>query len=134
MDLPSPHPQAISGLLQCFETTSITNSRDGADGWVGLDFSGLNDPKALHHFLGARDYLLKASDSNSDDERYDPSRECFMCYREHPTGASDKNKDLGNLGDCTPINATACATAHARGVTAPPAMAPPNPGWSKSKS
>jgi hypothetical protein len=55
----------------------------------GLDFSGLHDPRAMGHFLSACDSLLSdgSNDYSSDDEGYDPTRECFRIgHEEHDEG------------------------------------------------
>jgi hypothetical protein len=124
MNPPGHHLQTISELLKSSETTSSTDSYEGADSRDGTDFFRLNDLEALQCFLGTSDYLLKASDSDSDGGRYDPSRECFMCDGEHLMGASDESEDLENQGDHTLVDATAHATARARGIVVPPPMAP----------
>jgi hypothetical protein len=47
----------------------------GEDEWTGADFSSCGDPKTFMRFLEASNYCLGNSDS--DDDGYDPSRECF---------------------------------------------------------
>jgi hypothetical protein len=42
-------------------------------------------------------------------------------------GASNESEDLENQGDRTLVDATAHATAHARGIVVPPPMAPQTP-------
>jgi hypothetical protein len=55
--------------------TSSADSVEDNDGWAGADFSGLRNPEGLRQFIGAFDYLFECPDS--DEENYDPSRECF---------------------------------------------------------
>jgi hypothetical protein len=55
------------------------------DGW---DFFGLHDPISMRHFLSTCDYYLSdgSNDYNSDDEGYDPTRECFHAEHEEHEG------------------------------------------------
>jgi hypothetical protein len=43
---------------------SSTSSDEDGDSWAGADFSRLNDPGALCHFIGIYNYLLDGGDSN----------------------------------------------------------------------
>jgi hypothetical protein len=70
--------------------TSSTDFMEDNDRWAGADFSRLCDPKGLHRFMGAYDYLFGYPDSDEVD--YDPSRECFHIEVEEITP-----------GDATPI-------------------------------
>jgi hypothetical protein len=59
----------------------------------GLDFSELRDTEAMLQFLFACDKLLSdgSNDYNTDEEGYDPTRECFHTgHEEH-----DKRNQLG---------------------------------------
>jgi hypothetical protein len=53
-----------------------------------LDFSRLRDHGAMQHFLSTCDYYLSdgMNDCNSDDEGYDPTRECFHTKDEEHGG------------------------------------------------
>jgi hypothetical protein len=44
--------QAIEEILATTETASSTSSDEDDSSWAGADFSGLNDPRALRHFIG----------------------------------------------------------------------------------
>jgi hypothetical protein len=68
-DLPTHHAQAIAEVLATTEAASSTSSNEDDGSWVGADFSGLDDPRALHHFIGICDYLLDGGDS--DDGGYE---------------------------------------------------------------
>jgi hypothetical protein len=46
------------------ETTSSTSSDEDDGSWASADFFELDDPGALHHFIGICDYLLDDDDSN----------------------------------------------------------------------
>jgi hypothetical protein len=69
VDLLTHHVQAIAEVLTTTETASSTSSNEDDDSWVGADFSGLNDPRALRRFVGVCDYLLDSGDS--DDGGYE---------------------------------------------------------------
>jgi hypothetical protein len=73
--LPEHHLCATLELLATTSETSSADSTEDSDRWVGADFSRLRDPKGLRHFMGAYNYLFGCPDS--DEEDYDPSRECF---------------------------------------------------------
>jgi hypothetical protein len=88
--LPDHHLRSVSELLEGSETASDTDSYEEGDGWAGVDFFGLDNLGALRRFLGASGYLLEASDSDSDNGRYDPMRKCFICDREHHGGPRRK--------------------------------------------
>jgi hypothetical protein len=69
MNLLTHHAQAIVEVLATTKTTSSTSSDEDDDSWAGANFSGLDDPGALHHFVGIYDYLL--DDGDSDDDGYE---------------------------------------------------------------
>jgi hypothetical protein len=73
--LPEHHLHATLELLATTSVTSSTDSTEDSDGWAGADFSRLRNPGALRQFMGVYDYLFDCPDS--DEEYYDPSRECF---------------------------------------------------------
>jgi hypothetical protein len=62
-------------LLATTSVTSSTDSVEDSDGWAKADFSGLCNPEGLILLMGAYDYLFGCPDS--DEDKYDPSRECF---------------------------------------------------------
>jgi hypothetical protein len=61
--------QAIAEVLATTEIASSTSSDEDDGSWAGVDFSGLDDLGALHHFIGMYDYLL--DDGDSDDGGYE---------------------------------------------------------------
>jgi hypothetical protein len=69
MDLLTHHAQAIMEVLMTTETTSSTSSDEDDGSWAGTDFSRLDNPGALHRFIGVYDYLLDGGDS--DDGGYE---------------------------------------------------------------
>lgn len=84
-----PCYQSLSELIPGSTASSDTGSNDTTGGsWDDMDTSGLDTLGILHRFIRNCDYLLEASDS--DDEGYDPARECFMvdwaCEEESPRG------------------------------------------------
>jgi hypothetical protein len=68
-DLLTHHVQAIAEVLVTIEMTSSTSSDEDDSNWASADFSGLDNPRALRHFVGIRDYLLDGGDS--DDGGYE---------------------------------------------------------------
>jgi hypothetical protein len=62
------------------------SGRDDMD--PDLDFYRLCDPDSMWHFLSVCDYYLfdVSNDYNSDDEGYDPTRECFYAKHEEHEG------------------------------------------------
>jgi hypothetical protein len=52
-------------VLTTTETTSSTSSDKDDDSWAGADFFGLDDPRALRHFVGICDYPLDDGDSDN---------------------------------------------------------------------
>jgi hypothetical protein len=70
VDLPSHQAQAIVEILATTETASsastTTSSDEDDSSWAGTDFSGLNDLRALRHFISVYDYLLDNGDSNDN--------------------------------------------------------------------
>jgi hypothetical protein len=75
MGLPKHHLHATLKLPANTSVTSSADSTEDNDGWAGADFSRLHNPEGLRQFMGACDYLFDCPDSNQED--YDPSRECF---------------------------------------------------------
>jgi hypothetical protein len=73
--LPEHRLRATLELLATTLETSSTDFMEDSDRWAGADFSRLHDPEGLRRFMGAYDYLFGCP--NSDEEDYDPSRECF---------------------------------------------------------
>jgi hypothetical protein len=65
-DLPTHHAQAITEVLATTEIASSTSSDEDDSSWAGVDFFGLNDPRALRRFIGVCDYLLDNGDSDDD--------------------------------------------------------------------
>jgi hypothetical protein len=63
---------------------------EDSDGWARVDSSRPHNPKDLLHFMTMDDYLFGYPNSNEDD--YDPSRECFHVEVEEIA-----------MGDATPI-------------------------------
>jgi hypothetical protein len=53
------------------ETASSTSSDKDDGSWADVDFSRLNDTRALHHFVNIYDYLL-----NGDDSDYSAMSSC----------------------------------------------------------
>jgi hypothetical protein len=70
-------------LLATSPTSEHVGSEAEDDLDIGLDFSGLHNPRAMQHFLSMCDYYISngSNDYVSDDEGYDPTRECF--HTEH---------------------------------------------------
>jgi hypothetical protein len=58
------HTQAIAEVLVTTEMASSTSFDEDDDSWAGADFSGLDDPRALRHFVSICEYLLDGGDSN----------------------------------------------------------------------
>jgi hypothetical protein len=56
-------------VLATTKTASSTGYDEDDDSWAATDFSGLDDPGALHRFVGICDYLL--DDGNSDNGGYE---------------------------------------------------------------
>jgi hypothetical protein len=58
------------------------------DMYPSLDFFGLHDPVSMWHFLSACDYYLSncSNNYNSNDEGYDPTRECVHAEHEEHEG------------------------------------------------
>jgi hypothetical protein len=88
LPLDAPHHDLLHGAsrassahpLELLTTTlvaSTTDSTEDSDRWVGVDSSGPHNPEDLCQFMTMNDYLFGYPDSNEDD--YDPSRECFSC-------------------------------------------------------
>jgi hypothetical protein len=50
-------------VLVTTETTSSTSFDEDDGSWAGANFSRLDDPRALRHFVGICDYLLDDGDS-----------------------------------------------------------------------
>jgi hypothetical protein len=73
--LPEHHLRATLELLATTSVTSSVDSMEDSDGWAGADFSGFCKPEGLRQFMGACHYLFDCP--NSDEDGYDPSRECF---------------------------------------------------------
>jgi hypothetical protein len=69
VDLPTHHAQAITKVLATTEAASSTSFDEDDGSWAGADFSGLDDPGALRHFVDICDYLLDGGDS--DDSGYE---------------------------------------------------------------
>jgi hypothetical protein len=69
VDLSIHHAQAIAEVLVITETTSSTSFDEDDSSWAGADFSGLDNPGALRHFVGICDFLLNGGDS--DDGGYE---------------------------------------------------------------
>jgi hypothetical protein len=63
--------QAILKVLTATEMASSTSSDENGGSWAGADFSGLDDPGALRHFIDVCDYLLDGGDSNNGG--YEPT-------------------------------------------------------------
>jgi hypothetical protein len=61
--------QAIVEVLATTKTAFSTSSDEDDGSWVGADFSELDDPGALRHFIDICNYLLDSSDS--DNDRYE---------------------------------------------------------------
>jgi hypothetical protein len=61
--------QAIVEVLATTETASSASSDEDDDSWASNDFSRLDDPGALRHFVGIYDNLLDGGDS--DDDSYE---------------------------------------------------------------
>jgi hypothetical protein len=61
-NLPTHHAQAIMKVL----IASSTSSNEDNSSWASTDFSRLDDPGALCHFIGVCDYLLDNGDSDDD--------------------------------------------------------------------
>jgi hypothetical protein len=120
------HLCSVSELLGGSETTSDTDSYEEGDGWAGVDFFGLDNLEALRRFLGASGYLLEASDLDSNNGRYDPTRKCFICDGEHHVGLGG-NEDLENRGDHTSVNTTPIVVAHTGEANMPPPDGPLKP-------
>jgi hypothetical protein len=60
VDLPTHHVQAIVEVLATTKTASSASSDEDDDSWASSDFSRLDDPGALRHFVGICDNLLEA--------------------------------------------------------------------------
>jgi hypothetical protein len=86
-------------LLTTPPTSEPTGFEEGDDLDAGLDFSGLHDPGAMHHFLSACDYYLSdgSSDYSSDDEGYDSTRECFHIEHEEHGGDNQLGMPTNNI-------------------------------------
>ena len=88
------HQRFALDLIATTSTHYHTDSSEEDEAWVGVDFSGLRDPKAMRRFMAARDYCFGYS--NSDDENtYDPTRECFNVELGMPS-AGDEDEGVGN--------------------------------------
>jgi hypothetical protein len=59
----------MTEVLTTTETASSTSFDEDDGSWADANFSGLNDPGALRHFIGICNYLLDGSDS--DDGGYE---------------------------------------------------------------
>jgi hypothetical protein len=66
VDLQTHHAQAIAEVLATTEMASSTSSDEDDGSWADADFSRLDDPGALRHFIVICDYLLDGGDSNDD--------------------------------------------------------------------
>jgi hypothetical protein len=79
-ELPCHHLRSTLDLLATSPTTEHMGSEVEDDLGPGIDFSRLYDPRAMRHFLTARDYHLSdgSDDYSSDNESYDPNRELFL--------------------------------------------------------
>jgi hypothetical protein len=64
VDLSTHHAQAITEVLVTTETASSTSSDEDNGSWAGTNFSELDHPGALRHFVGICDYLLDGGDSD----------------------------------------------------------------------
>lgn len=84
-DLPGHHLRSTLDLLATSPTSEHMNSEEEDSMDFGLDFSGLHNADSTRHFLFACDYYLSdgSDDYGSDDEGYDPTRECFHVEHEH---------------------------------------------------
>jgi hypothetical protein len=51
-------------VLATTETASSTSFNKDDGSWPGVDFSGLDNPGALRHFIDVCDYLLDDDDSD----------------------------------------------------------------------
>lgn len=83
--LPGPHLWSTWDLLATFPTSERVDSEVEDDLDPDFDFSGLHSPRAMQHFLSTCDYYLSNS---SDDEGYDPTRECFYAEIEELEGGN----------------------------------------------
>jgi hypothetical protein len=52
------HRPAIAEVLATTETASSTSCDKDNGSWANADFSRLDDPGTLRHFIGVYDYLL----------------------------------------------------------------------------
>jgi hypothetical protein len=116
--LPHHHLQSLSELLASTTASSNVDSEEDGGDWARADFSGLDDPRALH--LDSSNYLLESL--NPDDESYDPSRECFVCDGELREGVSDENE-----GEHTLAGPAARTVTCTRGAAMPPLVGQPQP-------
>jgi hypothetical protein len=53
-------------VLVTTETASSTSFDEDNNSWASTDFSRLDNPGALRHFVGICDYLLDDGDSDND--------------------------------------------------------------------
>jgi len=84
-----------------------TDSSEEDEAWLGVDFSGLHDPRAMRQFLAASDYCFGYSDDD-DEGTYDPTRECFHVglgmprADEEEEGAGSHSSLRPSIGATTP--------------------------------
>lgn len=88
-EVTEPGYQSLSELIPGSPASLDAGSSNATWGtWDNMDTTRLDTLGALHRFMQSCDYLLEPFDS--DDEDYDPTRECFMvdhaCGEEGPRG------------------------------------------------
>ena len=88
------HQRFALDLIATTSTHTHADSSEEDEACAGADFSGLRDPKAMHHFMAASDYCFSYSDSD-DEDTYDPTRECFNVELRVPS-VSDEDEGAGN--------------------------------------
>jgi hypothetical protein len=75
MGVPEHHLRTPLEFLTTTSMPSSTDSTEGSDGWAGGDSAGLRNLEDPCQFVAPYDEFFGCSDSNEDD--YDPLRECF---------------------------------------------------------
>eukprot|EP00267_Zea_mays_P043203 XP_020395269.1 uncharacterized protein LOC109940245 [Zea mays] len=119
-ELPGHHLQSTLDLLATTPTSEHVDSEVGDDLDPGLDFFGLCDLGSMRHFLSACDYYLSddSNDYSSDDEGYNPTRECF--HAEHEEHGGENQLGMPRI-DNTPTPAPRIEGPRERDVVRAPA-------------
>jgi hypothetical protein len=90
MGLPEHYLRTPFELSTATSMPSTTGSSEDSDGWAGVDSSRLHSLEDLRQFMTVDDYPFGYH--ASDEDNYDPSRECFHMEVEETA-----------LGDATPV-------------------------------